>query len=247
MGDVLRVEDRTQDDAVIVMPVGLLGGGTYQQLRDYLIKVGADSPRAVVVDLSGLGIESDASFTIFLTVQSRLQQWPGVPLLLVTGSGSASATASATIARNRTGRYLPVHDSVADAIAAIDVPPPRRVAHLQLPNTLTSPRAARQFARTTCLDWGHLELADETALLVNELVTNTVVHTLSAPRIRLELRRDLFSMAVYDDEPGEVSVRDPGGVGGMHGLLLVAQLATAWGCSPTSAGGKVVWATIRVP
>ena len=48
-----------------------------------------------------------------------------------------------------------------------------------------------------------------------------------------------------DYVPGEVSLRDPGADDGLHGLLLVAQIATAWGCSPTSANGKVVWATLR--
>lgn len=239
---MLRLNDRAQDEAVIVTPDGLLDAGTYRQLRDHLIKVGADSPRAVIVDLTDLGVESDSSLAVFLTVQTRLQQWPGVPLLLATGTG----TARSTVGRNRTGRFLPVHDSVGDAIAAIDEPPPRRVEHLRLPNELTSSRVAREFARTTCRQWDCTTVIDEAALLVGELVTNAVVHTLSAPDIRLELRRNLFSVAVYDDWSGEVSLLDPGSGGELHGLLLVAQIATAWGCSPTSAGGKVVWATLRV-
>lgn len=228
---------------MIVVPVGRLGVETYRQLRDHLIKVGADNPRAVVVDLTGLGIESDASLAIFLTVQTRLQQWPGVPLLLVTGTSAARAM----VTRNRTDRFLSVHDSIGDAMAAIDEPPARRVEHMRLPNELTSPRVAREFTRMACRQWACTMVIDEAAMLVGELVTNAVVHTLSAPDIRLELRRNLFSVAVYDDMPGEVYVRDPGSDGGLHGLLLVTQIATAWGCSPTSAGGKVVWATLRVP
>jgi len=240
--DVLRVEDRTQDDAVIVTPVGRLGAESYQALRDHLLKVGTDAPRAVIVDISELGIESEPSLAVFLAVQTRLQQWPGVPLLLVTGS----PTAREIVARNRTANFLPVHSSVADAIAAIDEPPPRQVARQRLPNALSSPRAAREFTRMTCHQWGCPEVLDEVTVLVNELVTNAVVHTLSSPDIRLERRRNqLFTVAVYDDLPGAVSVRDPGGGGGFHGLLLVAQVAAAWGCSPTSSGGKVVWATVR--
>lgn len=238
---LLRLEDRAQDEATIVAPVGLLGAGTYRQLRDHLIKVAADGPRAVVVDLTDLGVESCSSLAVFTTVQTRLQQWPGVPLLLVTAPGETRNM----VTNNHTHRYLPVHDSVLDAIAAIDEPPPRRVEHMRLPNELTSPRVARDFTRRTCRQWNCGEIADEAALLVGELVTNAVMHTSSEPDIRLELRRDLFSVAVYDDVPGEVALRDPGSGGGLHGLLLVAQIATAWGCSPTSAGGKVVWATLR--
>jgi hypothetical protein len=30
------------------------------------------------------------------------------------------------------------------------------------------------------------------------------------------------------------------------GLGIVATLATSWGANPTSSGGKLVWATIRL-
>ena len=222
---------------MIVVPVGQLGVGTYGQLRDHLIKVGADGPRAVVVDLTELGVEAGGSLGVFVTVQTRLREWPGVPLLLVTGT----AAARNMVTRNRTDHFLPVHDSVVDAIAAIDEP--RRVARLALPNELTSPRVAREFTRATCRQWHCAGLSDEAALLVGELVTNAVVHTVSPPALRLELRRELFSVAVYDDLPGEVSLREPGG---LHGLLLVTRVASAWGCTPTLAGGKVVWATLRL-
>lgn len=239
---MLRLEDQAVDGAVVVVPSGDLDAGTYGELRDHLIKVGADTPRAVIVDLSALGLQSNALLSIFLVVNMRLQQWPGVPLLLVTGTMDARAL----VRSYRAGRYVPVHDSIVHAIAAIDDPPPRRVAHLQLPNSLTSPRIAREFARETVTAWGIEEKADDAVLLLSELVTNAVVHTLAAPQIRLELRRNLLSVAVYDDVPGEVSLKDPGAGAGLHGLLLVAQLSSAWGCLPTSSGGKVVWATLRV-
>ncbi|HEX6360929.1 STAS domain-containing protein [Actinophytocola sp.] len=236
---MLRLEDRAQDDTVVVHPVGRLDVASYRQLRDHLLKVGADHPRAVVVDLTAVDVESGAPLAVFPVVHSRLQQWPGVPLLLVTGMKQIRRL----LARNR---FLRVHDSVPEAMAAIAEPPPRRVARLQLPNAVTSPSIAREFARRTCATWDLVELIDDAVLLVGELVTNAVMHTSCQPDIRLELCRDLFSVAVYDDAPGEVAVRDPGaGLTGIHGLLLVAQIATAWGYVPTSSGGKVVWATLR--
>jgi hypothetical protein len=42
-------------------------------------------------------------------------------------------------------------------------------------------------------------------------------------------------------------MRDPGTCDSIHGLLLVAQIATVWGCSPTLTGGKAVWATLHLP
>jgi anti-anti-sigma regulatory factor len=243
MTTALQLDTWEQGDSVVVLPRGPLDVGTCPRLRDHLLKVGTDNPRAVIVDLAALAIEGPAALAVFPVVHTRLQQWPGVPLLLVApGDGRTREL----LARNRTARFLPVHDTISAAVAASDDPPPRRVSRLNLPNALTSPRLARQFARSTCATWNIDDLADDAALLIGELVSNAVMHTSAAPMVRLELRRGLLSVAVYDDLPGEVSVRDPGGsAGGVHGLLLVAQLATAWGCAPTADGGKVVWATLR--
>jgi hypothetical protein len=238
----LRLDSWTDNDAVVVAPGGRLDLTTSHELRDQLVKVATDHPRAVVVDLAALDIDLPSSIALFATVQTRLAEWPGVPLLLVAGAGRARQL----LARYRTGRYVPVHDSITAAIAAIDEPPPRRVTRIRLPNALTSPRVAREFARSTCVDWHVEQLSDDATLLVGELMSNAVMHTSDAPSVRLELRRGVFSVAVYDNRPGEVSMRDPGGmVSGIHGLLLVAQIAAAWGCAPTLDGGKVVWATLR--
>jgi anti-anti-sigma factor len=238
----LRLDNWTRDDAVVVAPRGRLDLSNTPELRDHLVKVATDHPRAVIVDLAALDFDSPSCIALFATVHARLAEWPGVPLLLVAGA----LRVRQLLTRYRTHRYLPVHDSIDAAVAAIDEAPPRRVTRLRLPNTLTSPRIAREFARSTCVDWGLEQLSDDATLLVGELMSNAVIHTSAAPLMRLELRRRLFSVAVYDNKPGEVSMRDPGGmISGIHGLLLVAQIATAWGCAPTVDGGKVVWATLR--
>lgn len=237
----LRLESEARDDVVVVAPQGVLDLAGYRPLRDHLLKVGTDGPRAIVVDLTDLRVDSQASLAIFAAVHTRLAQWPGVPVLLAAGGRRGREL----VADNRVARFVPVHDSVVAAVAAVDDPPPRRVTGARFANALVSLRPAREFARETCVAWDVADIGDDVALLVGELVTNAVVHTSSAPRLRLELRRNLFSVAVHDDEPGEVTVRDPGGRAEAHGLLLVAQIATAWGCSPAPDGGKVVWATLR--
>jgi hypothetical protein len=243
MTTALRLETWTHDDSIVVLPRGPLDVGTYPRLRDHLVKVGTDHPRAVIVDLAALDVETPSALAIFPAVHTRLAQWPGVPLLLVVPDNGRTRY---LLANNRTARVLPVHDTVDAAVAAIDDLPPRRVKYTRLPNALTSPGIARHFARRVCAAWAVGDLADDAALVVGELVSNAVVHTTAAPMVRFELRQELLGIAVYDDRPGEVSVRDPGGSAiGVHGLLLVAQLATAWGCSPTADGGKVVWATLR--
>lgn len=236
----LQLDTWMRDDAIVVVPHGRLGLTTYRQLREQLFKASTDNPRAVIVDLTALDVESATSLSIFSAVRRRLSQWPGVPLLLVAGTGPMRALL------RRTARLPAVHDSVGSAVAAIGDSPPRRLAYTQLPNAPTSPYLAREFTLRSCCAWGVAQFGGDATLVTGELVSNVVMHTSSAPRLRVELCGSLFSVAVYDDVPGEVSVPDPtGSAAGIHGLLLVAQIASAWGCSPTSDGGKVVWATLR--
>lgn len=239
----LRLEQAKRDGATVVTPTGLLEVATYGTMRDFLTKVGTDDPRAVIVDLGALEIDSPSALSVFTAAHTRLGQWPGVPLMLADGGVHTREL----LATGRTRRYLPVHDTVAEAIDAIGEPPPRRVAHVELVNEMGSARVARGFISEVCAEWGVAgPILYDALLLVNELVTNVVMHTGSAPRIRVELRRGVLSIAVSDDVPGEVVVRDPGAdMHGLGGLLLVAQTAVAWGCVPTSGGGKVVWATLR--
>jgi hypothetical protein len=234
----LHLDNWRWGDIAVVAPRGRLEPGAYGQLRDHLATIGADTPRAVVVDLAGLSIETTSSLALFATVHSRLAQWPGVPVLLV----SEDARRRKQLAAKR----VSAHETVRAAVDAVTDLAPGRVTRTELTNELTSPRAARAFVRKACEAWGVADLIDDATLLIGELVSNTVMHTPSPSRLRIGLRKGLFSIAVYDDQPGEVCLRDPGGArSGVHGLLLVAQVATAWGCAQTLAGGKVVWATLR--
>src|SRR5262245_23913275 len=108
----LRVEQWWWDGAIVLTPRGSLGVATYHELRDHLTKAGGDEPRAVIVDLRELEIESGAALSIFTTVHSRLAQWPGVPLVLADGNTHNRVL----LATNHTDRYVPVHDSVRAAV-----------------------------------------------------------------------------------------------------------------------------------
>lgn len=238
----LAFHDRMYDGATVVTPTGRLDLTTCHLLRDHLLKVATDGPRAVIVDLRDLTIESPSPLAVFVGVHARLAEWPDVPLLLVPGSPQVAET----LARGRIGRFVTVRPGVRAAVDAIGDPPPRRVTVTRLTNRPTSPHVARELTRHTCAEWDVREISEDAVLVTSELVANAVVHTTCDPRLRLELRSGVFSVAVYDDDPGEVVVRDPGlGLADVHGLLLVAQIAAAWGCSPTPDGGKVVWATLN--
>lgn len=89
------------------------------------------------------------------------------------------------------------------------------------------------------------EHEEDAQLIATEFVENTIRHTIYAPRLRLELRRGIFTVAVGDDDPCPAVRHErlgPGEAG--LGLQLVAQVARVWGCSRSWSGGKVVWAVL---
>lgn len=117
---------------------------------------------------------------------------------------------------------------------------------VDLERSLASPRNARELVRRL-VDPTLAELVDVVELLVTELVTNSIVHAASAPRVEVELRLDRVRVAVHDADPAlphqRVPDRDrPGG----RGLLLLDDLATRWGADPTG-DGKVVWFELDRP
>jgi anti-anti-sigma regulatory factor len=229
----LTVGTWTQDDVIVVVPQGTLAVDTANQLRLHLTKAATEHPRGLVVVLASLDVRSPALLTFFATMRTQLWEWPGVPVVV--------ASATEDVAK-RLRRWVPVRDSVPAAVAAVGEPPPRLVDRVLLPNEPASADIARRFARDSCEVWERPHLADDAALLLGELVANTVTHTRFPARVRVELRRGLLSVACYDDDPRRPPQHPPA----TGGLADVARTARAWGCLPTIDGGKVVWATLRV-
>ncbi|MEY2419338.1 MAG: hypothetical protein QOG90_2018 [Actinomycetota bacterium] len=104
-----------------------------------------------------------------------------------------------------------------------------------------SARAARLDLRGALAD----EVGDNTMgiveLLTTELVMNSVEHADTKATVTAEIHRDKIRVAVSDDGPGVPQRLDP-----LHaeesgrGLLIVDQLAQAWGIERTDVG-KTVW------
>jgi anti-sigma regulatory factor (Ser/Thr protein kinase) len=101
-----------------------------------------------------------------------------------------------------------------------------------LPSTARAPREAREILRRVGPDLP-ADVLDDAALLVSELVTNTVRHASTGPGSRLRLRAEQLPggirVEVLDWGPGftlqTARPREDGG----FGLLLVRRLATRWG------------------
>ncbi|MFJ1645619.1 SpoIIE family protein phosphatase [Streptomyces sp. NPDC088258] len=170
----------------------------------------------------------------------------------------------------------------------------RSTSHTSLPGNPLAPAAARRFARAALADWTSLGLlatctfchgdescspgrhstdllADDAVLIVDELVTNAVVHAGTTVDVLCRLETPAEAASGQDEEPaalvlevsdhhparvvggdtddeddpdGDVRERMPSGIPEYgRGLQLVAALAERWGITYRS-GLKTVWARL---
>jgi anti-sigma regulatory factor (Ser/Thr protein kinase) len=243
----LLIEVDTVGDALVVSPTGLLEVATAPQLRDQLLKCMADQPRAVIVKLQNLVLEKAYTLSVFTSVARATANWSGIPLILVTGTGH---TRDQQRHNQVIARFIPVFPDLASALALMHQPPARQVMRLHLTADPFSSVVARRFVASTCELWRCEEISEDAVAIASELVGNTVLHAHTCSVLRLELRRQLLTVALADRDPA-LPVRRPTAPtapteqGGL-GLDIIGTLATAWGTNPTSDGGKIVWATIRL-
>jgi anti-sigma regulatory factor (Ser/Thr protein kinase) len=118
---------------------------------------------------------------------------------------------------------------------------------LALPAEVGSVSTARRLVQQR---WPNLpdDVVDDVQLIVAELVSNAIKH--GRPEIELRLRPEPFAIdvAVLDHSPAlpdkKVAAPEHGATSG-RGLLMVDQLAQAWGVDPLPDGsGKTVWASV---
>lgn len=240
--ELLHVRAEERDQCTLVQPDGVLGYATYAELRDFMLKCAVEAPRALIVDLSNVTVAETSALSVFTTVWLRISEWPAIPLLVASGAANVELLRHTAIRR-----YVGVYDHVDQALANVERPAPRKRAACELPQDPRSPRQARVFVRETCAEWDLPALLTNDAVQVaSELVQNTVQHTCSAVRLRLELRRGRLTVAVGDDSSTPVVLGDPGCPANFgRGLHMVAQLSRTWGCVTDQTGGrKTVWAVL---
>ena len=104
------------------------------------------------------------------------------------------------------------------------------------------PRRARRFVRTTLLRWGRPELVRDAELLVDELVSNAMLHAHgTGVDVTLRADDDVLRVEVADPDPDfTIDFRRPSASAPRLGLRIVDSVADRWGVEPTDLG-KVVW------
>jgi len=117
-----------------------------------------------------------------------------------------------------------------------------------------SVRAARSFTLATVRRWAAADRAEDIAIVVSELLTNALRHTLPGPgepRPRWPVRLGLLQpgpcvlCAVADPSQQPPVPKEPSYLAETgRGLHVINALADAWGYTTPSDTGKVVWAVL---
>jgi anti-anti-sigma factor len=256
----VRIDQSTRDGCAILAPVGELDLEAMPAFRRVLLKRLAEQPVAVICDLSGLWAMDWSCAAVFTSVVNHpSSRWPETSLVVC----CAQPAVSAMLERLGMPQFLAMHPTVEEALAHAQARPPYLRAELALGPSLTAPEVARRFVYASCWQWrlqaaddpadplarlwGE-ELVDRAVLVASELVTNAVIHARGPLGLRLELVAGRLHLAVADESPRLLGLAaDPGDLEaeGGRGLLVVDQLASAWGVRHPPEGGKVIWCVLE--
>lgn len=107
----------------------------------------------------------------------------------------------------------------------------------------TSVGAARRFVRDVLMSRQVADgVVDMVELLTSEVVTNAIIHGRSGPQLAVEVRDCVVRVAVRDLSP-KLPVRQASRLDDVsgRGVLIVEELASAWGVEREGNGSKRVW------
>jgi hypothetical protein len=213
-------------------------------LQGFLVRRLADQPTAVIVLLDDLTLAKDFSLGVFTSLARQTAEWSGVPLILVTGK-----TRDRELRRHAelVARFIPVYADLAAALASLANLPARQQTQLRLRPQPTSATVARRYVAATCELWHCEDVSEDAVAIASELFANVVRHAATDAVLRLELRRERLTVSVSDGDPAMPAKPSPASpLDSGRGLRIVAGLANSWGATPTSTGGKLVWASLRL-
>ncbi|MEV8509363.1 ATP-binding protein [Actinoplanes sp. NPDC051475] len=206
----------------------------------------AESPAGIVVDLTAVEDPQAISVPTWLgAARATAAATPAAGLALCLPPGASLA---AQLGRAGT---LPIHATAAEARAAMAEHRAQDVVRMSLPPSPMSPSRARDLVGSVCQEWELPTLLHPARAVMSELVTNAVEHARTQIDIAVSRRGAALHLAVRDRDQMLPRVLDLPPVRNGHpldergrGLRVVHADSTAWGALPT-AGGKMVWATVR--
>lgn len=113
---------------------------------------------------------------------------------------------------------------------------------MRLPPDPMTVTTARRLVTEELLRSGLVELSDDAALLVTEVVSNAVMHARTAILLHVTITTDRVRVEV-DDGSSQLPAWSPSMAESLsgRGLTLVNALASRWGADLLDVGGKTVW------
>jgi LuxR family maltose regulon positive regulatory protein len=240
----MRIQQSSHQGYVVLTLVGRLDLTAAPQVQRAILEQLAQHPPAIICDLAQVEAIDPLCGGVFTSIRHPALGWPGTALVLC---GTRPAAAD-TLLRHGVAPRLAMYPSLDQALANARARPPRLRARLALGPVPTAAAAGRRFVGEVCGHWGLQVLTEPAALLASELVTNAVVHARTALELSVELRGSRLQVAVHDHDPnllGLLAAKD--GTGRGLGLLIVDQVAKAWGVRQDGARGKTVWCALDLP
>lgn len=234
----------TVTDDIVVIAVPARGPVMADQLARTVTEALAVEPRAVLCDLAGVTeAPRPADLEALTAATASAREWAGTLVALAIPDPDVRAAFAGVPMRT----HVLLQPSLGQAIDDIGQHPAPLVGRLRLPPNLTSSAAARSFSRRLCLDWGVRHALAAASLVVSELVTNAIRHTVADIELSLARLDNRLRVAVHDQGPGipRQSEAAPTATSG-RGLALVDGFSRAWGVLPLPDAGKSVWAVLDV-
>jgi anti-sigma regulatory factor (Ser/Thr protein kinase) len=215
---------------------GVLGTRTAPELDRALRKQLLDRGR-LLVDVSRLELSSTARLASFPVALAAAGGWPAARMVLFARGGPVVE------GMWQAGRHreVPVAGDLAEALTLLDRRPARVRRTTDLPAGPEAAPFARLLLRAAGEDWElPADTVDQAAIVVNELVSNAVQHTLGPGELTLAHSRQGLWISVRDGSAVRpvLTVESEG-----LGLRAVAELSRTWGVTPFGSG-KSVWALV---
>jgi LuxR family maltose regulon positive regulatory protein len=240
----MRIQQSRRQGCVVLTPAGRLDLQAAAHLQRTILKHLAEQPPAIICDLGQVEWIDPVCAAVFTSIRHPALDWPGTALMLC----NAQPAVSGILRRLRMASRPAMYPTLDQALARVGSRPPWLREHLALEPVAAAARAGREFVREVCGRWDLQALADPAALLANELIALAVLYARTPLELRVELAGSRLRVAVQDQDPDLLRLlasKDEADRG--LNLLILDQVATAWGVRQDPAGGKTAWCTLTLP
>ncbi len=231
----------TVDHSSVLPLSGEVSRATADDLLGQVVSMLSRDPSLpVVCDVARLVPAEADALMVFPQALARVGGWPRVSLALA----GASPELGRVLLGQHVDRYLPVLDSVEDALRDAALQVTGAVRSVALPAEPESARTARQLLND---DWPVGQQGREAAaFVVHELCVNALVHVGASYTVHWAVTPQRVLVAVTDASRQEPILRPVGpySAASGRGIQLVKAMSRQWGVRWVYPGGKTVWADV---